>query len=707
MRRRTLTLLLAAAAATAPAAIAAGAPAAGAATFSPPALVSGGPSQPITGAGDPVASADGRYVAFTGTLAGVPGVYRKDVLTGDLNLVVAGDATAPSISADGRFVSFTTTAQLDQTAVPAGACSSVYVRDMAIPLGTPGAQTLASALNGSALGLTYGDSIAASCAGGGASAAPRVALSADGRRVAFTVIGSSDLMTGAGGGTTTPPDQVVVRDLDTQTTTLVSQTSASLGGAPQPVPGGAALAEPAGTGSSTAAISADGSTVAWMGIDVAAQAPVEAGSPATQTALPEQYDEPLWRRVADGPNAPTRRVTGGDDPVACAGCAGPLVTTYNPQTVQDSDAFPHFGTYVVSSVPTDLGPFVPQLSANGTTVALLSTQPTPATAQGLALASNSSIPSANVYVVNMANGLTRTQALTQLTTWASFNFGSAATTGAVRDVAISPDGTHLAFTTDRILFALPSPTLVSQPLNQAGASQLYDVDLSAGTFQRVSDGFDQQPADGDVTAPAFSGDGKTLVFASAAANLVYGIGAQSTSVFSITDDTTAPVLGHQSVSPAPSVAKPAPARVLGASAKHGAHGTVVVYASVPGPGTVQAAARASVPVTSTVKVRVHGRVVKRRRTALAARTVASGHATAKKAGVVRIVLTAATRWNTLVSSRQGLVATLSVGFSSKGHKRLEKRLQVSFHGKPAKPKRAAKRPVAKKKTTITTRSKSR
>src|SRR6201994_3536811 len=58
-----------------------------------------------------------------------------------------------------------------------------------------------------------------------------------------------------------------------------------------------------------ASISADGTTVAWMGDDIAEQAltlPAE--------ALLAPYSEPLWRRVADGPGAPIRRVTGGGGP---------------------------------------------------------------------------------------------------------------------------------------------------------------------------------------------------------------------------------------------------------------------------------------------------------------------------------------------------------------------------------------------------------
>ncbi len=142
----------------------------------------------------------------------MPGIYRKDLETGALDMVAAGDAGAPSISSDGRFVSFTTTAT-DPASGSGQQCSSVYVRDMSVPAGQPGAFTLASALNGTTAGLAYGGSATAGCPGGGSAAADRVALSADGSEVAFTVVGASDLTTGAGGPVTTPVAQVAVRDL--------------------------------------------------------------------------------------------------------------------------------------------------------------------------------------------------------------------------------------------------------------------------------------------------------------------------------------------------------------------------------------------------------------------------------------------------------------------------------------------------------------
>jgi hypothetical protein len=102
----------------------------------------------------PAFAAGGGFVAFTGEFDGVSGVWRKDLGSGAVELVAgadegdaalsAPDAGAPSISADGRYVSFTTTAPLDPADDPGG-CASVYVRDMTVPIGAPGANLLASA----------------------------------------------------------------------------------------------------------------------------------------------------------------------------------------------------------------------------------------------------------------------------------------------------------------------------------------------------------------------------------------------------------------------------------------------------------------------------------------------------------------------------------------------------------------------------------
>lgn len=679
----------------------------------------------------PAISANGEYVAFAGSVNGVSGVYRKHLVPGGALELVAGsnsqyaalsapDAGSPSISPSGRYVSFTTSARLDpdeDQPGDTGGCTSVYVRDMSKQPGEAGAYILASALNGTTEGIAYAGGETSGCPGGGSASADRVALGENGRgevEVAFTVAGESDLTTGRSTEITTPPAQVAVRNLTTDTTTLVSQTQSSLGATPEAVPGGAALTVSSGNhlvlessegrrlSASTAAISADGSTVAWMGIEVSEQAP------ATSSDSGSTYAEPLWRRIADGPDAPTRRVTGGDDPQC--GCEGPLNIGFNPG--EEANALN--GTYVTRSALDDeplnhgslsLEAVTPQLSANGQEVAILSNRPRTGE-MSRALEEENTTPTANAFVVNMAPGLTRTQALTQITAWASDNFRDE---GAIENLAISPGGTRVAFTTGRSSFPLVPPALITPALAGDTAPNLYVADLAAGTLSLVSYGYEGEPANATVASPSFSGDGDTLAFASGATNLVYGVynkgGSEGdpASVFVVSQVTTPAVSGVQTIGPAPAnPLAPQPWELL-ASAAPGPHGTVLVYVSVPGAGTLKASARAEVPVTVTVTAKAakgKGRkgkgTHKQKRTIIAARTVASAQASAGRPSVVTLRLTSASAYRALVAAHDGLYATIALSFAAKGRPTLMKELQATFHGTPAKPAKPGSGKTAKR-----------
>ncbi len=226
-------------------------PGTAAADFGPIQLVSKSAGEQAAAALAPAITADGRYLAFQGTIGGLRGVFRKDLETGAVATVAAGsayeakapgaDSGAPSISADGRYVSFTTKAPLDPADDTQPGSSDVYVADMSTP--SPPAYELASALDGSQAGLAYEGA-------GGSVASGRVALSADGREVVFVTTAKSDLTSGPGGsteGTPTPAGQVVLRDLDTMETTLVSAERDPGTGAMTdlPVPGGAVIEKPA------------------------------------------------------------------------------------------------------------------------------------------------------------------------------------------------------------------------------------------------------------------------------------------------------------------------------------------------------------------------------------------------------------------------------------------------------------------------------
>ncbi len=674
------------------------------ADFTPLTLISGTTAEESDYALEPAISADGQYVVYAGSQAGVTGIFRKNLGTGVLEMVAAGDAGAPSISADGRFVSFTTTAT-DPATGNGRQCSSVYLRDMSVPADQPGAYTLASALNGTTAGLVYGGSATAGCPGGGSAAADRVALSADGSQVAFTVVGASDLTAGAGGPITTPPDQVAVRDLSTDTTTLVSQTQGSIGLAPQPVPGGAAMTDNStGTGpdtgthnsapgDSTAAISADGTTVAWLGINIPAQAP--ASSADQPNGHGNEYDEPLWRRIAGGPSAPTLRILGGsapDEPCPSA-CDSPLDTQWSGEEnpTPGLDQGPERGSFIdydgftsaSSTSRSTLDDATPQLSANGQVVAMLSTQPATGADPECSETCSSDV-SANAYVVNLAPGLTRPQAVTRLTEWASEDFTDFSLAGPIENLAISPEGNRVAFVTRRLQFPLSPPALITPQLSGAENEQLYLADLSDGTLQLVSLGYDGQAANGVVDSPSLSAADGPLVFASSATNLVFGAFSDITGggeVFATTEVKPPAVPGVETISSPPPNPTITPEWVMGVTARRQADGSMMLFVTVPGAGTATATARSSVPAP-TARVTRHNAARRRRRhrrtPAVVTRTVASAHGKSRAAAVMRLHLRAASSYHSLLSRTHGLYATVRVSFTTHGRPRLTDTLPIDF-----------------------------
>ena len=327
-------------------------------------------------AGDAAISGDGRYVAFDGSFGGRTGVFRRDLLTGAVAVVAEGDAVEPSISEDGRYVSFTTTARLDEEN-DTNSAPDVYVRDMDRPSSRPcpeqweaseeGRQacafTLVSAVNGSVQGLSYayGSDQAFEATHLGSLAAGRSAISADGRYVAFVTSAVSNLANpdrprgprprtagnpraagrGAGPGQTRETQLVsVVRD------PVSGGPALNEAGQPEPVPtvseGGSSLYGALYAGGSQpvfpsawagASISADGSTVTWMGQQIGEQAQLL--SPSEIVATEPQYTEPLWRRIGEGPQAPTRRVTGGSDPANPLCAASGETELAKPPTLAD------------------------------------------------------------------------------------------------------------------------------------------------------------------------------------------------------------------------------------------------------------------------------------------------------------------------------------------------------------------------------------
>ena len=294
--------------------------------------------------------------------------------------------------------------------------------------------------------------------------------------------------------------------------------------------------------------------------------------------------------------------------------------------------------------------------------------------------------SADLYVVDMREGLTRVQALRRLTAVAAGSFGAVGRVEPIRDLGISPDGTEIAFSSSRTVFPLGSPEYVSpsaatSSVNE-GPVELYDVDLANDTLTRVTRGFAGEPTaqlEGSAAAnaaPSFTEDGNVFAFASVATNLAFGDGNGASDVFLARRKRFDEAAAAQNISPAPSSPSTEPDWLLDVTARSRRDGSVVLEVAVPGAGSLSAAAQSSVPTRA--RRRAHnGRVGAGRRTS-ATRTVATAARAITSEGIVAVRLLPGPRYRALALRRGGLEATVRVVLQSTGHARLRQDIAVTF-----------------------------
>lgn len=701
------------------------------ADFEPIQLQSVGALEQFEAAGESAISEDGRYLAFEGTLAGAKGIYRKDLQTGQLQLVAGGsiyaktgaiDASAPSISADGGYVSFTSAVALVKAA---SAGENVYVRDMEAPAPAGGgacdeeeelrengkrcAYELASALSGGEEGIAYGAEGGVS----GAVASGRVALSASGREIAFVIDSNSDLQSHDAAELTTPPLQVAVRYLAPRDETVlvsVQREPASGQMTDTPVAGGAVTpsAQHGIEGAPRlpgAALSGDGSTVAWLGAHIPEQAPTLEGERQLIEAEDEKaiddetYDEPLWRRIGDGPGAPTRRMVGGGDPLApgcppdgtieTGACQGPYLDLDSEHWEGQQNDYGWLGL-------TADADGTPQLSYDGQTVALIGDPD----------------GTSNVYVVNMSETLDRQQAVRQLTREvpvANLEIPGSkqeyvSGDGEIYEASISPDGTRIAFTTQRQLFPLAPPNFTEIPPAELGIVELYQIDLVNQSLVRVTHGPDDGPSLEGSTAtittagaadPSYSADGLTLAFADTASNLVAGDSNGASDVFTVFDLELPEREGPVQIGPAATDQEQVHAqwRLSVVPVVH-RNGSLTLQVDVPGAGELSASVRATVPTIAHAargrRASATGASAKRGathtgRVELRKATIASARMGATLACLLELPLRVVAPYTKLLATKAGIYATVRVTFKGAGGPTLSQTVTVSLR-RSAKPK---------------------
>ncbi len=449
-------------------------------------------------------SSDGRFVAFETRATNlfndqdppgvdrIGGIFRKDLQSGALELVAEGDtryegldlllfqgARRPSLSADGRFVAFDSAQQLAPQ--DGNQNRDVYVRDMSIPIGQPGAFELASAKDGS-------DAAPAYVGVSGSDTPVGTAISSDGTKVLFRTQVTSNLPDHAAADV--GPGQLFVRDRNAKATTLVTRSATD--------------GQPAGGAEVPSAISGDGTTVVWVGSNAAAQTPFLAGESPVET---EPYY--LWRRVADGPSAKTRRVTGRAD-LDNPGC--PSDSQY---VLNDTDTGPCYGPLIEAEGVqfSNITGRKPAISADGRYVAFLTAaRPRPFVTSGRFY---------DAFVTDMSEGVSRKQGTVELTRDPSGEDLNNAS--SIENLTLSADGRWLAFATTRIQFTLSPPVFVGDPATTWGNQEVYVVDLERLEIERAVRALGGGEVNGSSgSLLSMSADGSKLAFTSEATDLFAG-----------------------------------------------------------------------------------------------------------------------------------------------------------------------------------------
>lgn len=594
-------------------------------------------------------SDDGRYVVFQTRARNlfddadpdppgqfrVGGIFRRDLQTGALELVASGElrdeatpddllmrgALNPSVSADGRYVAFSTGWQL--SAADTNTHIDVYVRDMSQPVGAPGAYRLVSALDGTDTAAAWGPPATDRPGRNqGAELSPGSAISSDGSRVIFRTQEASNLP--GGGAPTVPAQQVFVRDLNSRTTTLLTRERTS--------------GLPAGGGLAAAVISGDGNAALWVGREAQAQTVFLAGEGPNPT-----YEYYLYRRLDQGPSAPTRRITGIAD-LDDSSCSASATIVDNP-----SATGPCYGPLAqVEAYVGGIVSQVPAISHDGWRIAFL-TNATPRAQPQTGFGGD-------LYVTDMSPGISRKAGTVELTREA---LGSIGANEPLEGVAISGDGRWVAVTTFRRTFSLPALRATGPARGDGSARELYVVDLASRTIERVLRARGGGDSDGSVgVLPSLDGSGRRATFLSAASNLFFGDANGRFDAFTA-DRLDAPPAEPEPPAPSePPVSggdaaddSPLEVRSIVAGARKAKPGRVRLRVVAPAAGSLQIAVRGRLPGAGG-------------RPAGKARLLAAAEKERKRRGTVTVEMKLKSAFRSKLRSAGKITAQATVEFSA-------------------------------------------
>lgn len=470
--------------------------------------ISGSATTAAGGAFEPALSADGSWVAFESSSAGLVAgqidanggsdVFLYEAATGTNVLVshAAGaaataandDSLMPRISADGGQVAYSSGAtNLVAGVVDGNGASDVFLYDRA-----SGASTLVSHTSSSA--ATVGDE---------SSTAP--VLSADGRHVAFLSL-ATDLVPGA----SSPWPEIFVYDRITGANLLVSRD----------------VMTPSDHSPTSPVISADGAWIAFL-------------SSATnlvpgQTDVPSSRDAFLWSQAtgsitlvtrtpgsattAAGGQATDLRISSDGNWIALATSSTGLVDGVDDFNAQD-DVFLYERATGVHTLVTSREGTV-SATAGGR---VSSSRGTVTSNDGryVAFTSEAGNLAGVTFDENGGTDVFLHDRVTGAVTLVSHASGSPSTTGDAASFfpILSADGTT-------VVFASVASNLVSAPVAEA-VGELYLYDRATGAIILVSHaaGLPATPADGSLSGAgqyAVSGDGRWIAFAHQGSDLIAG-----------------------------------------------------------------------------------------------------------------------------------------------------------------------------------------
>jgi hypothetical protein len=233
--------------------------------------------------------------------------------------------------------------------------------------------------------------------------------------------------------------------------------------------------------------------------------------------------------------------------------------------------------------------------------------------------------------------------------------GNIGSTPSIESLALSSDGSTIAFTSARDDFVLSEPHPVGSFRAFPKASDIYVVRLVENTLERAVVNYEAgDPNESVIVNPTLTAGGQTVAFVSYATNLIYGDANEQPDAFvaalQAPAGTSAPPVEVNTAQAGFSLSSTASPE-LGLRVKRGKNGELLLLVETPGAGSLLARARGSVPV----KI---GRRTRRRSVLLAH---ASG--IARSEGTTTLVMRLGSRYAKDIERKGRLHASVTVRYT--------------------------------------------